>query len=154
MSDYLFAYGTLQPDHVPEEIASAVGNLKPVGKGSVRGVLYDLGEYPGAVIDPSSRKRIYGTVLRLSSDENLLREIDEYEGFNPHAPGESLFVRKLCPVRLTTGRIIPCWVYAYNRNIERAQVLTSGQYGKVLHARRGKTGVAPRPQAQRTRVGR
>lgn len=152
MSKYLFTYGTLQPDQVPDEIASAVAELRPVGKGSIGGVLYDLGEYPGAVIDRSSRKRILGTVFRLSSDEKVLRELDEYEGFNPSAPAESLFVRKLFPVRLATGRILPCWIYVYNRKTERARVLTSGRFRKVLHARRGKVAVAPRAKAQGTRV--
>jgi len=154
MSEYLFAYGTLQPDLVADEVASAVARFRRLGQGSIRGVLYDLGEYPGAVVDPSSRKRIFGTVFRLSGDEKLLRELDEYEGFNPSAPEESLFVRKLCPVRLATGRILPCWVYVYNRTTERAQILKSGQYGKALHQRRGKTAVVPRSKPQRAGVRR
>jgi len=55
MSDYLFTYGTLKHGHAPDEIASAVTKLRPVGKGFVPGVLYDLGDYPGAVLlNPSS----------------------------------------------------------------------------------------------------
>jgi len=153
MSDYLFAYGTLQPGHVPEEIASAVAELRPLGKGSVRGILYDLGEYPGAVVDPSSRGRIFGTVFRLSSDENVLRQLDKYEGFDPSTPDQSLFVRKLYPVRLATGRVLPCWIYAYNQEPKRARVVTSGRYGKTTAARRGKTAGAPRQKA-RVRAGR
>jgi gamma-glutamylcyclotransferase (GGCT)/AIG2-like uncharacterized protein YtfP len=66
MSDFLFTYGTLQPGDAPDEIASTLARLRPVGKGFVHGVLYDLGDYPGAVLDPSSKRRISGTVFRLS----------------------------------------------------------------------------------------
>ncbi|MGC2300095.1 MAG: hypothetical protein WA476_14910 [Acidobacteriaceae bacterium] len=47
---YLFAYGTLQRNHAPDEMASAVAGLRPLGKGSDRGGLYDLGEYPKMVL--------------------------------------------------------------------------------------------------------
>ena len=58
MSDTLFAYGTLRPGHAPDEIAPAVEKLRRVGEGFVTGVLYDLGNYPGAVLDPSSTQKI------------------------------------------------------------------------------------------------
>ena len=51
MKDYLFAYGTLAEDRVPLEIASAVKRLKYVGDGFIFGRLYDLGDYPGAVLE-------------------------------------------------------------------------------------------------------
>jgi hypothetical protein len=54
MSDYLFVYGTLQPGVAPREIADAVEELKVIGNATVRGVLYDLGEFPGAVLNPES----------------------------------------------------------------------------------------------------
>ena len=42
MSYYLFTYGTLRHGHAPDEIASAVEKLQPVGEGYVHGVLHDL----------------------------------------------------------------------------------------------------------------
>ena len=128
MSDYLFTYGTLHPGHAPEEIAPAVAKLRPVGKGFVHGVLYDLGDYPGAVLDPSSKQRISGTVFRLSEDADVLRQLDEYEGFDPGAPHKSLFIRTLHPVSLSTGRTLQCWIYVYNQKPEPAQILSSGSY--------------------------
>lgn len=130
MSNYLFTYGTLQPNHAPGEIASAVAHLQPVGKGFVHGVLYDLGDYPGAVLDPSSKRKISGTVFRLPEDAYILSTLDEYEGYDPHAPDGSLFIRTRYPVTLITGNILQCWLYTYNRNPETARILTSGQYRK------------------------
>jgi gamma-glutamylcyclotransferase (GGCT)/AIG2-like uncharacterized protein YtfP len=65
MSEFLFAYGTLQPGYAPAEIAPAVEKLLPVGEAFVHGVLYDLGGHPGAVLNSSSQERIFGTVYEL-----------------------------------------------------------------------------------------
>jgi hypothetical protein len=54
MSAHLFTYGTVQPDRAPDEIAPIMAQLRRVGKGFVRGLLYDLGNYPGAILDASS----------------------------------------------------------------------------------------------------
>jgi gamma-glutamylcyclotransferase (GGCT)/AIG2-like uncharacterized protein YtfP len=118
MSNLLFAYGTLLPGRAPDEIAGAVDKLQPIEQGFVRGTLYDLGGYPGAILDPSSQQAIAGTVLQLPEDADLLRQLDDYEGFDPSAPAESLFLRVLHPVSVASGRTLPCWVYVYNRTQE------------------------------------
>jgi gamma-glutamylcyclotransferase (GGCT)/AIG2-like uncharacterized protein YtfP len=123
MSQYLFVYGTLDPEHAPPEIAVTVAKLRPVGKGSVQGVLYDLGDYPGAVFDTQKRDRIPGRVLRLPEDPEVLRELDEYEGYMPSNPKKSLFVRELRPVKLANGPVLRCWAYAYNRPLRAAPVI-------------------------------
>jgi len=126
MTSYLFAYGTLQPGRAPVEIAPAIGKLRPVGKGFVHGVLYDLGDYPGAVLDPSSKQRIDGTVYKLANDASVLRQLDEYEGFDPKSPGKSLFVRTLHPVALNSGGALQCWVYVYNGKRAAARAVNGG----------------------------
>jgi gamma-glutamylcyclotransferase (GGCT)/AIG2-like uncharacterized protein YtfP len=115
MSDYLFAYGTLQPGCVPAEISPATAKLRVVGEGFVYGVLYDLGGYPGAVPDAKSTGRIAGTVLELPEDASLLRELDAYEGFDPGAPEASEFVRVRQTVEMSEGGAVECWMYRYNR---------------------------------------
>ena len=128
MSEYLFSYGTLLPQHAPSEVGGIVSKLRHFGEGTVRGVLYDLGDYPGAVLDPSSDKRILGTVFRLPEDPNILVEFDRYEGFNPSTPGTSLFLRKRYPVELATGPTLECWIYDYNGKRVGAPVVTNGRY--------------------------
>jgi gamma-glutamylcyclotransferase (GGCT)/AIG2-like uncharacterized protein YtfP len=136
MSEYLFSYGTLLPGHAPAEIAGAVAQLRPIGRGTVRGVLYDLGDYPGAVFDSASDKRVLGTVFRIPNDTTFLDKLDEYEGFDPSASRTSLFIRKRHPVRLSTGRTLHCWVYEYNGKRRGLSVLANGVY----RARRTATG--------------
>ncbi len=47
-----------------------------IGKGSVPGLLYDLGAYPGAVFEPTNKARIVGDVFELKPDGRLLAELD------------------------------------------------------------------------------
>jgi len=128
MSEYLFTYGTLQPGMAPQEIAAAVNKLKPIGEGFLHGTLYDLGEFPGAVLDPRSAQRISGMVFQLSDDPNVLQQLDDYEEFDPTAPEESLFVRMLHLVELSSGQSIPCWIYVYNRRPEGSRILKDGRF--------------------------
>ena len=130
MSAYLFVYGTLQLARVPGEIAQVVSRLRPIGKGYANGVLYDLGEYPGAVLDPDSKSRIAGTVFQLPDDPNVLSTLDAYEEFDPDAPGTSLFIRVSHPVALSTGGTLQCWVYVYNRNPGSSPIFSGGIYNK------------------------
>ena len=125
MTAYLFTYGTLQPGRAPAEIAPAVAKLRPVAEGFVRGLLYDLGDYPGAVLDPSSPQCISGTVFQLPADPAILRQLDGYEGFDPDAPDVSLFLRVQCSVALTAGGVLNCWIYVYNGKPEPARIVAS-----------------------------
>ena len=128
MSEFLFAYGTLQPGLAPEQVADVVRELASVGKGSVPGTLYDLGSFPGAVLESSSSRRISGTVYRLPAGADILPRLDEYEEYYPESPKASQFIRRLCPVQLTDGRMMECWVYEYNGRRDRAPILESGAY--------------------------
>jgi gamma-glutamylcyclotransferase (GGCT)/AIG2-like uncharacterized protein YtfP len=129
MSRYLFAYGTLQPGLTPQEIAPVVAKLRPLGEGFLFGTLYDLGKYPGAVLDPASPRRVYGTVFSLPRDLNIWPQLDAYEGFDANHPQESQFVRSKARVTLVeTGQALFCWVYAWNAVTDGAHILESGRF--------------------------
>lgn len=129
-TQHLFVYGTLSPQLAPPEIAATVRRLRPVGTASVRGRLYDLGEYPGAVLSRTSRSVIRGEVFELPSDAQALDSIDEYEGFQPRKPGSSLFVRRAWTVIMDDGTRLRCWVYVYNGDTRQAQPVRSGTYAR------------------------
>jgi gamma-glutamylcyclotransferase (GGCT)/AIG2-like uncharacterized protein YtfP len=119
MSDYLFAYGTLQPGLAPEEVAETAARLRPVGTGFVYGEIYELHGYPGVIPDPNSKNRIRGTVLELPDDPNVLHQLDDYEGYDPEDPVASEFVRERHSVELSGGGTLECWIYRYNREPAR-----------------------------------
>ncbi|HKP87483.1 MAG TPA: gamma-glutamylcyclotransferase family protein [Blastocatellia bacterium] len=128
MKGYLFVYGTLLPGHAPDEIARVAEKLRLVGPAHVRGQLYDLGDYPGAILDSSSDDAIFGQVFELPDDESALRSLDSYEGFDSEDPQDSLFIRRKARASLDDGRTLECWVYAYNRNPQTAPLIESGNY--------------------------
>ena len=130
MSEYLFAYGTLQPGCAPARMAAIVARLRPVGEGFLRGVLYDLGGYPGAVPVAGAESRIFGTVMELPDDIESLRGLDEYEGFDPKDPGASEFVRERLKVERAEGGAMECWFYRYNGLVSATQVIASGVWRK------------------------
>jgi gamma-glutamylcyclotransferase (GGCT)/AIG2-like uncharacterized protein YtfP len=82
---YLFSYGTLLPQHAPREIASTVRRLRRVGQGLVRGRLYDLGDYPGAVLTRNG-PLIRGLVFELPEDPEVLERLDQYENLTGRVP--------------------------------------------------------------------
>ncbi len=130
MIQYLFAYGTLQPGCAPKKVAALAAKLRPVGEGFVRGALYDLGSYPGAVPHARAASNISGTVMELSEDMSILPQLDDYEGFDPQAPETSEFVRERQMVEMSDGRKIECWFYRYNGELDGVRAIASGVWGK------------------------
>ncbi len=127
---YLFSYGTLLPEHAPREIAPTMRRLRRVGQGFVRGRLYNLGEYPGAVLTRSG-SFIRGLVFELPEDPKVLERLDEYEEFDRSHPQRSLFVRKRRVVSLQDGKKVVCWVYVYNGPTGTASLVPGGDYSKA-----------------------
>lgn len=78
-------------------------NSKFVGDAKVSGSLYDLGAYPGLLLN-ESKSFVIGEVYEVD-DENL-NELDDFEA-------SSHYVRKQVEVSLGTARE-SCWVYEPN----------------------------------------
>jgi gamma-glutamylcyclotransferase (GGCT)/AIG2-like uncharacterized protein YtfP len=130
MTDYLFAYGTLQPGLVPASMSNVAAKLTPIGKGFVQGVLYDLARYPGGIADAQSNSKIAGTVMELPDDEGLVHDIlgqlDAYEGFDPRSPDSSEYIREKQTVEVAEGRSLECWFYRYNLPVSPSMIIESG----------------------------
>lgn len=122
MSEYLFAYGTLQRGLAPAEIAPLIEKLRPMGEGFTFGRLYDLGAYPAAIFDPASALVIYGTVYGLPEDGEILHRLDDYEG------PEYVRIEQL--VTLTAGGVLSCWVYDFQGRPSEERFIESGRWTK------------------------
>ncbi len=112
MPELLFIYGTLHPDRAPREIAAVARRLTSVGRGTICARLYNLGAYPGAVLDPNAPP-IAGELFTVP-DCATLAALDAYEDFRPGSPDESLFLRCKTVVTFDDGSQKSCWVYTYN----------------------------------------
>jgi len=130
MSEYLFLYGTLLPSNASGESPRIVRKLKRVGPATVRGRLYDFGDYPGAVLDRSAKTSIKGELFELPHDDSALKALDDYEEFNRTDQKNSLFVRTRTVAELHDGSRLNAWVYVYNRDPGSARLIASGDYSE------------------------
>lgn len=128
MSDYLFLYGTLKSGETKSDVADTVKRLRRVGPASIKGKLYDFGDYPGAVIDEASKTLIKGELFELPDDNSVLKSLDQYEEFDQNDRRHSLFVRVRTTVNVNNARRLRAWVYVYNRDPSRGRVIASGDY--------------------------
>ena len=90
MMQHIFVYGSLSPDAAPPEVRDVVRQLRPIGLAHVRGRLYDLGDYPAAILDPSADVLIRGEVFEVPSIPGTFEALDRYEEFDPRNPAGSL----------------------------------------------------------------
>jgi len=124
--DLLFVYGSLQRG---ERMFTELGlerALEFVCDGTIRGNLYDLGDYPGAV---AADGVVQGEVYRIK-DPAILAALDEYEEFDPCNRQDSLFVREL----IFVPEAGPAWTYIYNGNREEGRLISSGHWRKPRSA--------------------
>jgi gamma-glutamylcyclotransferase (GGCT)/AIG2-like uncharacterized protein YtfP len=141
MSDYLFVYGTLLPELAPQAVLNEVRQFIWLGRGVARGRLYDLGAYPGAILDAAAETRIVGQVCRLPDNPEVLEALDAYEGYYYADPRpDSLFVRATTRVSLADGRELDCWIYIYNREAADAPLVADGDYAKLAALSMGENG--------------
>ncbi len=123
----MFVYGTLMKG-LEGDWQNKVG-ARLVGRGRVKGKLYDLGEYPGAVYTPGeSDEYVKGELYEVNDPELATRILDRYEEFFPTQPHRSLFVRTVAPVLLEDGRRENAWVYVYNQPVDEANLIPGGDY--------------------------
>lgn len=126
MNNLLFIYGTLL-DEDNEFAIYLKNNSTFYSEGRLRGKLYDIGEYPGAVLSESDDDYIYGTILQLDDAAKVLPVIDDYEGFGEGQQKPYLFVRVLTEA-YTEDSKVSCWVYEYHLSVDGLSIIRSGRY--------------------------
>ena len=134
MTNLVFFYGTLMSGfkrHGRERIDS---KLAPLGRGSIRAALFDMGLYPAAV--PADDAQVTGELHRMIDSAVVLHELDEIEGFRPEEPDAGLYVRTETVVTLEDGRTETAWTYFYNAPLGSAPRIESGDYLEYLKVRR------------------
>ena len=102
----LFVYGSLRRGFRAQGLMRRAGG-RYLGKAKVRGRLFNLGEFLGAVKAPFSSARVLGELYYLPSAAQALRSLDRYEGIG--------FRREVTEVELQSGRRVPAWIYWLKR---------------------------------------
>ena len=126
----IFVYGSLREgfQHPAYQYISRYFSF--VSAGRIRGILYDMGEYPAAM--PCAEDNfIVGELYEIKNEEEFayaIEQLDDYEGLCPEEQeGETaLFKRIITDVYLNNNEITKAWVYWYNRDVNGKSVITSG----------------------------
>ena len=127
-STFLFAYGSLLSDD--NEFAIYLkNNSKFYSAGKVKGRLYDIGEYPGAVLTSEGDKYIYGDILKIDTPEKVFKVIDDYEGYGGEQSWPNEFIRVLTDIETKSGAM-SCWIYVYNLPVNGLRYIKDGRYFK------------------------
>lgn len=125
MKQYLFVYGSLRKGFEPPEIAETAEKLKLVGEAFIYADLYDLGEFTTAI--SGGTNRVFGQILELPDETEVLRKLDEYEGFYPNDAEKSLFLRKKTFARLGDEKI-ETWIYEYNGDLSKFPLINNRNF--------------------------
>ena len=133
---HVFVYGTLRRGE-QRDINLLVPAPRWIGQASVEGVLYDLGDYPGLVLEPDAyraQEKVRGEVYEITDElEHLLDEIEEVA---PKPSGEyakrQLLVHLEPSLATNEGRpacVLTCLVYEVTQGrVAGCPVISSGDW--------------------------
>ncbi len=129
--DYLFVYGTLL-----SAIGHPVGNFLRsnttfVGIGVTQGQLYDLGEYPGLIVNINIKNQVSGEIYQLEN-HTVLSQIDQYEGISQYTNSNDEYSRQKVLVKMEKQTDIMAWTYIYVRSLTDKAKIISGDYLSYL----------------------
>jgi gamma-glutamylcyclotransferase (GGCT)/AIG2-like uncharacterized protein YtfP len=122
----LFVYGTLLQSDNPFG-SYLKNNSRWLSAGKLRGCLYDIGEYPGAVINKDVDSYVFGHIFMLKNHEQAWIILDEYEGYGIGYASPNEFIRQLVEVETET-HTFQCWTYLYNLSLNGLYCIKSGNY--------------------------
>ena len=128
--ELLFVYGTLRKDSNHPMHHLLARNSTYFGEGRVRGEMYDLGRYPGIVLNAGSPEFAHGEVYGIKSDHasETLRILDDYEGCGPENPEPHEYIRQRVPVILVGGKGVVAWAYVLGTLPKGAARVPTGDY--------------------------
>lgn len=127
MLDTIFVYGTLlkQAGNMMANFLKA--NSEYLAEGYMRGKLYKVDFYPGALYEPEAETLVVGEVYRLRDVPKVLEVLDTYEGYDAEKEEQSLFLRR--KVEVTVGNeVVTTWAYLYHASVEDLPLIVSGDF--------------------------
>jgi gamma-glutamylcyclotransferase (GGCT)/AIG2-like uncharacterized protein YtfP len=125
---YAFFYGSLLSDLPARKALSIEDYLEYVGNCSIKGSLYDLGDYPGLHLEGEGEVR--GELYELK-EEDCFQILDDFENYHSNDPGESLYLRKTIWIPEVEKE---AWVYEYQGSLHEKKQVVSGDWRQYIHA--------------------
>ncbi|MGZ8227878.1 MAG: gamma-glutamylcyclotransferase family protein [Methylococcaceae bacterium] len=129
--ELLFVYGTLRKHAFKSRHYLLAGQCDYFSDGCLRGKLYEVDDYPGAIESNDREDKIYGELYRLI-DDAVLSRLDDYEECSDDFPAPHEYSRKQLPIILPNGDSVLAWAYLYNPDVCNLKRITSGDYLRAL----------------------
>ena len=126
-SHFLFVYGSLRKGFQSSAYEYISRYFNFFGEAKVKGKLFDLGEYPGAV--PTQEDSFIKGELYVIKNENefswAIAQLDDYEGVPVESHERPLYRREIADIFINDA-IVPAWIYWYNGDVNGKPLISSG----------------------------
>ncbi|APG28498.1 hypothetical protein A7E78_12000 [Syntrophotalea acetylenivorans] len=124
----LFVYGTLRQgaDHSAHQLLKREAKL--IARGYMRGRLYEIDDYPGAVWSEAGNDQVVGELYQLLEADSLLETLDDYEEAGENYPEPREYKRCRVTVEREDKTKVVAWCYLYNRPTAGLRSVVSGDW--------------------------
>tara|TARA_B100002052_G_scaffold129168_1_gene118531 strand:- start:325 stop:1176 length:852 start_codon:yes stop_codon:yes gene_type:complete len=112
LCNYIFVYGTLREGESRASLMDE-NRIEPWIAGTVQGELRNLGYYPALI---QGKGCVYGELHHYKRITDVLKQLDEVEGYERIGNSENLYERILIDVTTDNG-IIQAWTYRMSKQI-------------------------------------
>ncbi len=129
VTDLLFVYGTLRQAARNEFAQYLHQRSTYVGTGQMKGRLYRIDWFPGAVYDPLAPTTVVGDVFSLHQPTDTLSYLDAYEEVTNDDAG--VFVRQLVRVQQQAGPVT-AWTYLYHQPVGDLPLIDGGDFAPYV----------------------
>ena len=123
--------------HCNKAIDGIVKYFSFVSEGKVKGKLYDLGNFSGAV--PTTEEKFITGELYQAKNENefyfAIGQLDDYEGIGSEEDEIELFYRATTEV-IVDGKSYIAWIYWYKGDITGKPCIESGDLIQYLQSKK------------------
>jgi len=110
--EYLFVYGTLLKNFKHKVRQQVESDLTFISNATIKGALYDLGNYPGYVEEPAGE--VKGELYRIDKIDRVFKVLDAYEGLFDDNPE---YIKEKKTVELPDGQKVESWIYVFQQQL-------------------------------------
>lgn len=125
--DYLFVYGTLMQnsEHPMHQLLQQHSEF--VCSGWIRAQLYQIHDYPGALLSDNAKDKVHGELYRLTT-RSVLAQLDDYEECSAAFPEPHEYQRRPVNVMINNAKHITAWAYIYNHPVDPHKRILGGRF--------------------------
>jgi gamma-glutamylcyclotransferase (GGCT)/AIG2-like uncharacterized protein YtfP len=123
----LFVYGTLMRGESNYDVMKPF-RCERVANARVRGLMVDLGSYPGLIRPLNIRSHVAGELMWLPEIGEALEATDRLEEFAGFGEARSMYRRTILNVHREDGVSEAAWAYVYNRPVGQHRLISGGDW--------------------------